>query len=256
MQSCIYEGRVRHRRFAPVENMFRYRLFMMYLDLAELPGLFDEYSLWSPERPNLAHFRRRDHLGAAEIPLDQSVREVVRQQTGNSVDGPIRLLTHLRYFGFRFNPVSFFLCFDRQGREVETIVGEVNNTPWGEQHPYVLSEALNLGTARKKCYRFAKAFHVSPFMSMEQEYTWYFTTPGRSLAIQMENREAQNRFFDATLTMRRTEISARSLSRVLLQYPLMTARVVAAIHWQALRLYLKKCPFYPHPKWQAVETQS
>ena len=250
MRSAIYEGRVRHRRFAPVCNAFQYRLFMMYLDLAELPHLFDRRRLWSVSRPNLAYFRRSDHLGDPNRPLDTCVRDLVEERTGVSPQGSVRLLTHLRYFGYGFNPVSFYYCFGSEGRSVETIVAEVNNTPWGEQHTYVLSEAINLGSRSKKHYRFPKSFHVSPFMGMDQTYIWRFTTPGETLVAHMDNWKRNSRLFDATMILRRTKITGQSLARVLIQYPLMTAKVIAAIHWQALKLWLKRCPFYPHPNWR------
>ena len=144
MHSCIYEGWVRHRRFSPIKNVFRYRLFMMYLDLAELPGLFQRRWLWSCEGVNVAYFRRRDHLGDPRIPLDLAVRNLVEQETGTRPKGPIRLLTHLRYFGHCFNPVCFYFCYDQWDREVETIIAEVHNTPWGEAHCYVLGESLDV----------------------------------------------------------------------------------------------------------------
>lgn len=246
--SAIYEGWVRHRRFRPARHLFGYRLFMMYLDLDELPCLFDRRWLWSARRPNLACFRRADHLGPPSLPLDECVRQLVGDRTGRRPQGPIRLLTHLRYWGYGFNPVSFYFCFDRADRGVETVVGEVNNTPWGEQHCYVLHRGMDRGRAPRKCYRFSKAFHVSPFMGMKQDYTWRFTTPGERLWVRMDNRENGDRLFDATLLLRRREIGARSLARVLAQYPLMTVKVIGAIHWQALRLWLKRCPVYPHPR--------
>lgn len=246
--SAIYEGWVRHRRFRPARHHFGYRLFMMYLDLDELPGLFDRRWLWSARRPNLACFRRADHLGDPHLPLDECVRQLVGDRIGRRPQGPIRLLTHLRYWGYGFNPVSFYFCFDRADRGLETVVGEVNNTPWGEQHCYVLHRGMNRGRAPHKCYRFSKAFHVSPFMGMKQDYTWRFTAPGERLCVRMDNRENGDRLFDATLFLRRREIGARSLARVLAQYPLMTVKVIGAIHWQALRLWLKRCPVYPHPR--------
>ena len=246
--SAIYEGWVRHRRFRPARHLFGYRLFMMYLDLDELPGLFDRRWLWSARRPNLACFRRADHLGNPRLPLDECVRQLVGDRTGRRPEGPIRLLTHLRYWGYGFNPVSFYFCFDRADRDLETVVGEVNNTPWSEQHCYVLHRGMEGGRAPSKCYRFPKAFHVSPFMGMKQDYTWRFTAPGHRLLVHMDNWEKGDRLFDATLVLRRREIGAASLARVLLQYPFMTAKVIGAIHWQALRLWLKRCPVYPHPQ--------
>ncbi len=259
MHSCIYEGRVRHRRLTPVGHAFTYKLFMMYLDLAELPQLFAGRWLWSSQRRNLAYFRRRDHLGDAAQPLDECVRQRVEEETGRRPSGPVRLLTHLSYFGYRFNPVSFYYCFDRNDERVEAIVAEINNTPWGEQHTYVLDEAHNQvegrAAGRKKHYGLRKVFHVSPFMGMEQDYDWRFICPGQRLVVHMENYEKGERIFDATLALRRTEIGAAALARVLAQYPLITARVTAAIHWQALRLWLKRCPFYSHPKWLAPQVE-
>ncbi len=249
--SCIYEGRLRHRRFAPAAHAFEYRLFMMYVDLTEGPGLFEGRWLWSWERFNVATFRRADHFGEPGRPLADCVRQLVRQESGRSAEGPIRLLTHLRYGGYCFNPVSFFYCFDPAGERVESVVGEVSNTPWGERHCYVLHEGLDRGRGASKRYEFSKAFHVSPFMAMEQEYTWRFTRPGRTLAVHMDNRQDGGRLFDATLLLRRRELGAAALARVLARYPLMTARVMGAIHWQAFRLWLKRCPVHPHPKGSA-----
>ena len=170
MKTAIYEGKVRHRRFHPVKNVFEYRLFMMYLDLAELDYVFKKRWFWSVEHWNLAYFRHRDHLGNPSTSIDRSVRNLVREKTGHEPAGPIRLLTHLRYFGHCFNPVSFFYCFDSADSGLETIVAEVNNTPWHERHCYVLTEDLNDAAEPWKHYRFSKSFHVSPFMGMEMDY--------------------------------------------------------------------------------------
>ena len=256
MNSAVYEGTVRHRRLAPVAHVFRYSLFMLYVDLAELPGLFDERWLWSASHPNLAWFRRADHAGDPQVPLDQSVRDQVEAATGRRPMGPIRLLTHFRYFGYAFNPVSFYYCFDGEDRRVDTIVAEVTNTPWGERHCYVLDGSLDEGRGRHHRYRFGKRFHVSPFMPMDVDYDWRFDTPGERLMVHMVNVRSGSRFFDATMVLARRELTAASLARTLVQYPFMTARVIGAIHWQALRLWMKRCPFYPHPKTRASLAQT
>jgi DUF1365 family protein len=232
---------------APVIHAFRYRMFMLYLDLAELPGLFERHWLWSARRRALARFRREDHFGDPALPLDESIRTLVARETGQRPAGPIRLLTHLRYFGHVFNPVSFYYCFDKDDSRVETIVAEVNNTPWGEQHCYVLPQRMNAGRNGHGRYFPEKVMHVSPFMEMDVAYDWRFNAPAENLTVHMENSREGRKIFDATLVLSREEISSGSLARALAAYPLMTMKVVAAIHWQALKLWLKGAPVHDHP---------
>ncbi len=248
MQSCIYEGQVSHSRTRPVLHRFRYRMFMMYLDLDELPVLFKSYWCWSANRFALARFRRRDHLGPADQPLAESVRDIVEARTGNRPGGPIRLLTHMSYFGYCFNPVSFYYCFSDDGHTLETIVTEVNNTPWGERDTYVLPASENIGKQNAWRFQPAKKMHVSPFMAMDIDYDWTFTEPADRASVHMTTLKDGRRFFTAAMTMRRTEIGALSLARVLITFPFMTLKVTTAIYWQALRLWVKRCPLYIHPR--------
>lgn len=246
--SCIYSGHVRHRRFLPVSNAFCYRLFLMYVDLDELPGLFEGVRFWSVGKPNLASFHRRYYFGDPTVPLADAVRTAVHEKLGFELDGPVRLLTHFRYLGYCYNPVSFYYCFDTSGREVRAIVAEITNTPWGERHAYFLDarESLNPLAGRFK-WTFPKVFHVSPFMPMNVMYDWRFNTPADALNVHMTDRIDGEKVFDATLTLKREELSPRALTRVLLGYPALTTKVLAGIHWQALRLWLKRTPFYEHP---------
>ncbi len=251
IHSAIYEGDIRHRRFSRVDHEFRYRLFLLYVDLDELPTLFRGRWLWSTARANLAWFRRRDHLGSPDQPLAESVRDLVATHAGYRPAGPIRLLTHFRYFGFAMNPISLYYCFD-DGERVEFVVAEVNNTPWGEQHCYVLDARSANASARVLALRTAKEFHVSPFLGMDFDYEFRLNIPGSSLAIDIENHRrgasGQRAEFDAQLRLRRRPLDGRGLARVLCRYPLLTTRIFVAIYWQAFRLWRKRLPYVPHPK--------
>ncbi len=248
MNSRIYEGWVRHRRMSPKPHDFRYRLFLRYLDLSELERVFEGRWFWSASRPAPAWFDRRDHLGDRARSLDSEVRALVEQRTGRRPEGRIALLTHLRYFGYCMNPVSFYYCWDASGARVEAVVAEINNTPWGERHCYVLDARSKPRDAAHLRFELKKDFHVSPFMPMEQDYAWKFSVPGESLNVHMESYESDHKTFDASMHLDAVPITGRSLARVLAWYPFMTGRVILAIYWQALLLWRKRVPFYTHPK--------
>lgn len=247
LHSALYTGWVRHRRHAPHAHAFRYRLYMLYLDLDEIDAVFDGRWLWSVERRNVAEFRRSDYLGDPSVPLAEAVRRRVEQETGRRPTGPIRLLTHLRYYGYSFNPVSFYYCYADDGTTLDTIVAEITNTPWRERHSYVMpiADATARGSAHH--WGFRKAFHVSPFLPLDRDYGWSFQPPGEQLRVHMNVLRDGAPEFDATLVLDRKPLNGASLARCLLAYPVMSFKVVAAIHWQAFLTWCKQNPVYDHP---------
>ncbi len=254
-RSGFYVGHIRHRRFTPERREFTYPLYMSYLALDELDAC--ERALWplfGVARRGLTRFRRADHLaglGDLERPLDEVVRDAVAAAGAPRPPGPITVLSHARHLGFGMNPVSFFYCWDPAGQVVEAVVAEVANTPWDERHVYVLPGGLGAARgARTHRYRFSKAFHVSPFLPLELGYDWRFTTPDQRLAVHMEcvaPGPGAGVVLDATLTMTRRPLDRRTLAALLARFPVMTAEVVVHIYAQALRRWLERTPFYPHP---------
>lgn len=255
MNSCFYEGLVHHTRHSPVRHAFCQRMFLVYADLAELDTEFTG-RLWSAHAGAFARFRRSDYLGDERAPLDVCVRDLVAARIGHRPRGPIRLLTHFRYAGLRMNPVSFYYCFDATGQSLEALVAEVTNTPWNEKHNYVL-DLRGRDDQEHFHARNTKEFHVSPFLTMDLEYTWRLNVPGQLLRLTIDAFRAEEKVFTAGLALRRVPIDSASRRTMLLRYPLMTAQVFAAIYWQALRLWLKRVPFVPHPRSQpGVDVES
>ena len=251
MHSCVYEGWVWHHRREPVSHRFRYALSMIYLDLDELTEAFSGKWLWSSKHPTVAWFRRADYLGDARQPLTDAVRDLLETEGISDAAGPIRLLTQPRYFGFLINPVSFYFCYDSAGAKLRAVIAEVTNTPWGERKCYILSEDTLTASEGTSPLRIDKKLHVSPFIPMDMEYAWRLGTPASSLRIDIRNYQHDRAVFGATMRLVRLEWTPATLRRVLWRYPFMTQRIAAAIYWQALKLWWKGCPVYPHPSQQA-----
>lgn len=247
MRSCIYQGVVRHSRYFPVKNRFSYTLYLLYLDLAELDEVFAGRSLWSVGTPNLAWLKREDHFGDPRLSIEESVRQLVEKEVGTRPAGPIRMLAHLRYFGHCFNPATFYYCYDKGGTILETIIVEIHNTPWGDVFCYVLDLKKSRKDNEQNSFDLKKIFHVSPFIDMDIEYRWSFEEPGEKLKVYMEDHKDGAILFQADLELQREQITGAKLARMLCLHPPMTMKVVAAIYWQAFRLWSKGAPFYSHP---------
>ena len=246
MESGIYFGSLRHRRFLPTRHEFTYPLFMAYLDIDRLPELMQVSRLASYNRWNWASYCERDHFGDPQKPLRQRLAEDAARNGLDLPDGRIFLLTHLRYLGYNFNPVSFFYCYDSADR-LQIVMAEVKNT-FGETQNYWLSAARQaVHSDHAVTYEFPKAFHVSPFLSMACDYHWTFTLPGESLTVQTNVDEHNQPVFDGTLNLTRRPWTAEWLRHALTRFPWVTAKTTAAIHFEAIRLYLKKVAVVHHP---------
>ena len=245
-ESCAYEGWVRHRRHGP-DHALRMRIFMLYLDLGELPELFDGYRIASARRRALLEFRRADHFGDPARPLADEARRLVAARTGREPAGPVRLLTNLRTFGHCFNPVSFYYCHDGSGARVQALVAEVTNTPWGERHAYVLEADPLRAPGAVMRGQVEKTFHVSPFMGMDHVYDWRATEPGEQLIVHIDSERDGRIAFDATLSLRRRTLSPQALERLLVRHPLQSALSVGRIYLEGARVWRKGARYVPNP---------
>lgn len=267
IHSAIYTGTIRHRRFVPNAHAFNYPLFMLYIDIDELPGLFSSKWFCSLERFNLVSFKRKDYFAPEQPDLKQAViKRVSEDFVAKGLAVPaiahVRMLMHARYLNIVFNPVVFYYCYDDQ-QNLLAILAEITNTPWAERHDYVLpvheisgDMKYKKGGKDKHIFSFGKKFHVSPFNPMNMDYRWAFGCPDKNLVVHMENTmkacsegsdEVIEKHFDATLNLEKKSFE-KEFSKTLIQYPAMTVKVILGIYWQAFRLWMKRNPFYDHPK--------
>ena len=255
MRSCIYLGHVRHRRSRPIEHSFRNAIYMLYLDLDELDHVFDNCITWSTKRPALARFRRKDYLGPKDQPLKDCVNQLLVDNYVDECDR-VCLLTHLRYFGYSMNPVSFYFCFGAGGSELRAVVAEVSNTPWNERHCYVIPRPMfDASDEEESKLSTPKEFHVSPFMPMSQQYRWRITAPCETINVDISNWQEGENLFRASLNLHRVELTRARRLRVLFGSPFMTHRVWLSIYWQAFKLWWKGAKYHPHPKTQPANKQ-
>lgn len=251
LNSAIYTGSLHHRRLKPRYHDFKYNVTFYYLDLSEIEKIFKIPFLFGSRRPLLFGYNRSDYLAGQES-LQATVQDLIFKKTGKSHSGPVRMLTQITYFGFCFNPVTFFYCFDESNTHLQFIVAEITNTPWNERKSYVFECSPE---ADKYEFQFKKDFHVSPFFPMNLHYIWKFKQPqpenlDSRLNVFMEDwdEEQKNIIFFAHLSLKPQPLNNWTVFRNLLSYPFMTMKTVAAIYFQAFILLIKRIPFYSHPK--------
>ncbi len=233
MNSAIYTGFVRHQRFQPKKHSFRYRLFMMAIDLDESPSLAGFSPFLGLSRWNVLRFDPSHYLTGDKQLKKEAVWRKVLSLGGDNTNGKVILLAQMSCFGFYFSPVNFYYCYDLDGG-LKYLLAEVSNTPWNERHYYLIDYKAKNDTP--------KCFHVSPFMNLDMAYRWKFKAPAKSLCVHIENHR-EDKIFDATLSLRRKEISRKNLLACLIRLPFMTLKIVSSIYWQALKIYLKKIPY-------------
>ena len=244
MNSALYRGWVSHRRLLPRVHGFRYRMGMLYLDLAEQSQVLGLSWLAGHSRWAAFAFRETDYLPLFTrqgITLSDAVRQRVEQALGHAPQGRICLLTQPRSWGLSFNPISLFYCFESDG-SLAAILCEVSNTPWRERYHYVLPTHAT----GESCHRVAKSFHVSPFLPRDLEYRMRFSAPDQKLHVTMQDWQGEQKIFEAGLGLERIELTRQSLHRHLLDFPWMTGKTLLGIYWQALRLLLKRLPLFSH----------
>ena len=243
----LYWGTISHQRHTPFKRFFTYPIFMAYIDISSLATTMKPSFFWNINKPALVSFQRKDYHGDPGLDLDNAVRKTLHEKTGKDFKGPIRLLTHLRYFGYCFNPVSFYYCFDESDEKVEAIMAEVTNTPWKERHAYLIEEQAEKNSRTGFTASPKKQLHVSPFWGMDHDYEWFFSQPEDALNVNMKNFKDGKKVFNVTLNLKRRAFSNSGLVKAISRFPFITLMVVYRIHWQAFILYIKKAPFFTHP---------
>ena len=243
MESALYTGTLFHARSQPRSHQFVFTLTMILLDLDRVESLFSRSKLWVRERLGFVSFRRRDFLPDKHATVKESVIRTVEAETGIAPDGPVLMLSNLRYWGLQFNPASFYFCFDQSGKELTHILIEVHNTPWGERHRYVLP----LGEAGQRVFEFDKAFHVSPFNPMDMKYSCSFDISSNSITVQMENHKDKQLHIKAVLKLERSELNDEAMTQFARNAWKQPFKIISGIYYQALKLFIKRFPFYSHP---------
>ncbi len=243
LRSKIYHGRVRHRRTKPSAHHFEYPVYQTLLDLDEIPEIEKRIPFFGYNRQSLTSFFDSDYMGKAEEPVKEKLVRWLERQ-GLRASGPVLLLTSLRVLGYGFNPVSYYYVLDARG-SLDFAVAEINNT-FGESYAYILDRKDN---EQRIDVSFPKVFHISPFISMKNiSYRFRLTAPGHVLSVHIDEFENGEKFFDATLSLRESELNPANMARALVTGVHLPLKVISWIHWQALKLWIAKFPVFAKPE--------
>lgn len=242
--SALYIGDVMHKRMKPRVHQLDYRIYSVLLDLDELPDLHKRLRLFSVDRFNLFSFHGKDRGDGSATPLKAQVETMMKQAGIEPDGGSIRVLTMPRLLGWAFNPISVFLCY-RQTGDIAAILWEVDNT-FGQRHGYLLpATASPAGIVRQSC---DKVFYVSPFIEMDMHYEFRLKLPGERFAMTIGVHDAQGLLLTARQSAERRVLSDMALLRAFMAIPFNTLKVVAGIHWEALKLWVKGVKLVKRPQ--------
>jgi len=234
METCIYKGIVTHRRFKPKRHFFSYKTFSIFFDLDELKDLEKKVLIFSLNKFNLFSFYNKDHGDRDGSNLKSWVKNTLKKFNINFKISKIRLLCFPRIFGYVFNPLSIFYCYN-ENAELKAILYEVKNT-FNEQHTYVFPVEKNSKIITQNCN---KRFYVSPFIEMETAYNFRLAEPKETLSIFIKQTDPEGILLSACQIGRKEDISTKQLLINFLRHPMMTVKIIMAIHFEALRLWGK-----------------
>ena len=239
-ESCIYNGKVIHKRFKPKNHFFKYKVFSLFLDLDEITYIDKEISFFSYNKFNLISFHDKDHGERNNTSLKEWVIKNLKNINIEEKNIKIKILCYPRIFGYVFNPLSIFFVYNSNSSLI-AILYEVKNT-FGEQHTYVFKSNLENKNIKNNCI---KKFYVSPFMDLESTYYFRITNPGENLSVLIDQMDKDGKLLFASQDGRRSELNTKNLIFSYLKHPLMTFKVISAIHFEALRLWLKGIKLVP-----------